>query len=273
MDYETKIWRPSGLDAEFLRGNFIKYKYEYHSHDTACLALITRGAIAIRMRGKELVARRGDVYAIDPDEPHAGTALDAGGWSLRTMYVDTATLFRTLTDGDASLKSLVLRGPIIRDRQLAKTFSRLHKCSEDNVSPLAQEGTAIEFAQHLFRSHVEIDMPASRVGNESSSVSKAKELMTTRVGENFSLAEIASATGLPPYRLYRAFQREVGMTPHEFQRQARIRFATSLIRRGEPLAEIAAASGFTDQAHLTRSFSCRLAVTPGVYRDAHFPRR
>ena len=72
-----------------------------------------------------------------------------------------------------------------------------------------------------------------------------------------------AAAGLPPFRLFRAFERAIGMSPHTYQRQARIRFATGLIKLGHPLRDVAAASGFADQAHLTRSFRRTLGVTPG----------
>jgi transcriptional regulator GlxA family with amidase domain len=77
---------------------------------------------------------------------------------------------------------------------------------------------------------------------------------------------------LPPFRLFRAFARAMGMTPHEYQRQARVRYAMALIRAsargGGALSDIAVASGFADQAHLTRTFRRMLGVTPGAYKTA-----
>jgi AraC-like DNA-binding protein len=58
------------------------------------------------------------------------------------------------------------------------------------------------------------------------------------------------------------------MTPHAYQRQARVRLAVKLIRAGLPLGEVAFATGFSDQAHLTRWFRKMLGVTPGSYRQA-----
>ena len=82
----TKIWRDDELAAaELLRGRFVDYSYDVHTHDKACFALITRGAIRIRMRATEFVARAGDLYAIDAEEPHAGWPIDKWGWSLRTL--------------------------------------------------------------------------------------------------------------------------------------------------------------------------------------------
>src|SRR5579864_8278386 len=89
----TSIWYADDLGAaELLRGHFCDYAYDVHSHERACFALITSGAIRIRTRGAEMVARAGDLYAIDADEPHIGWPVDADGWSLRTLYVDITHL-------------------------------------------------------------------------------------------------------------------------------------------------------------------------------------
>jgi len=74
---DINIWRSSDLQAELIRGRFIDYAYDVHTHETACFALLTEGQIRIRMRGNEFVAHKGDLYAIDADEPHAGWAIDA----------------------------------------------------------------------------------------------------------------------------------------------------------------------------------------------------
>src|ERR1700753_3552169 len=89
---ETKLWFLKDTNAEFLRGRFCDFSYDTHTHDTACLALITRGAIRIRMKGTQFVARAGDLYAINADEWHAGWPIDGAGWSQRTVYVDLALL-------------------------------------------------------------------------------------------------------------------------------------------------------------------------------------
>jgi AraC-like DNA-binding protein len=59
----------------------------------------------------------------------------------------------------------------------------------------------------------------------------------------------------------------------------RLDFARSRLGRGAPLAELALATGFVDQAHFTRMFRSAFGVTPARYarlraanglgRDAH----
>jgi AraC-like DNA-binding protein len=262
---ETRLWCAADLGAELLRGRFSDFAYDLHTHDTACLALITAGAIRIRMRGGSFIAHQGDLYAIDPDEPHAGRPIDARGWSQRTIYVDLAQLRGRLMD-DRQAGSI--SGPIIRDAALAAQFMAVHRYSELDSPALLRDASYLDFAQSLFQRHVTGQPPAAVIGQEHQAVRRARDYLDHHLGERVSLAAVAKAADLTPYRLYRAFERSMAMTPHHYQRQARIRLAVRLIRRGVALADIAAAAGFADQAHLTRSFQSRMGVTPGAYRAA-----
>jgi transcriptional regulator GlxA family with amidase domain len=61
----------------------------------------------------------------------------------------------------------------------------------------------------------------------------------------------------------------VGITPHAYQTQVRVRHAKSLLCAGLPIATVAAQTGFYDQAHLTRHFKGIVGLPPGRYvRDA-----
>jgi hypothetical protein len=69
---QAKLCSVDELGAEMLQARFDDFSHDLHTRNTACLALITEGAIRIRMQGGEFIARAGDLYAINPDEPHAG---------------------------------------------------------------------------------------------------------------------------------------------------------------------------------------------------------
>jgi hypothetical protein len=89
----TKIWRADDLGgAELLRGSFSNYAYDVHTHDRACFALITRGAIRTGTPGSEFVAQAGDLYAIDADEPHPGWP---SWWQGRNRQHNTLAVRRT----------------------------------------------------------------------------------------------------------------------------------------------------------------------------------
>ena len=69
---------------------------------------------------------------------------------------------------------------------------------------------------------------------------------------------MARRCGLPRHHLIRAFRRETGLTPHAYLVDVRVRRARDRLRRGEMPGDVAAATGFCDQAHLTRAFKARL---------------
>jgi AraC family transcriptional regulator len=59
--------------------------------------------------------------------------------------------------------------------------------------------------------------------------------------------------GRSPFHFTRVFTRSVGVTPYRYVVHLRLRRALELIReRRSGLAEIAAATGFSDQSHLSR---------------------
>lgn len=264
---EVACWRAPDLGGELLKGRFSDFSYEVHTHDTACFALLTRGAIRIRMRGQEITARKGDLYAIEADEPHAGWPVDQAGWALRTLYVDSCYL-RSLVGDEDSKRSLDLKGPIIRDRKLTSMLYAVHYCSQSQGPRLRREETYMAFATRLFERHVSNARDVAVSGSESRAIRRAREFIDFSVDRNISLTDIADAAGLTAYRLYRNFEKATGMTPHAYQRQARVRMAVKLIRSNRPLGEVASATGFADQAHLNRWFRRMLGVTPGIYRQA-----
>ena len=57
------------------------------------------------------------------------------------------------------------------------------------------------------------------------------------------------------------------MTPGEYLRRCRLERARRLMQRSAaPLAEIAAAAGFSDQSHFSNAFRKIFGVSPGAFR-------
>ena len=83
-----------------------------------------------------------------------------------------------------------------------------------------------------------------------------------------TLADVATAAGCSRFVAYRAFRGRYGLPPSEYQRLLRLRTARRALAGGAAIADAAAASGFADQAHLTRWFRRCYGITPGAYRAA-----
>jgi AraC-like DNA-binding protein len=102
--------------------------------------------------------------------------------------------------------------------------------------------------------------------NEPRAVTRARAYLDEELSNKITLQKLAVVSGLTPFRLLRAFTRCVGLTPHGYQVQARIRRAHALLTGGTAIADAAAAVGFADQAHLTRVYKTIMGATPGQFR-------
>jgi methylphosphotriester-DNA--protein-cysteine methyltransferase len=98
-----------------------------------------------------------------------------------------------------------------------------------------------------------------------------------RLAEARALAQV----GEPPHRpvalgqrtLQRMFLQYAGVSPTWVIRRYRLLEAAEMVREGRPVswAEIAAALGYADQAHLIRDFRAAIGQTPAAYASAQSP--
>ncbi|MBB1252030.1 helix-turn-helix transcriptional regulator [Streptomyces sp. OF3] len=81
------------------------------------------------------------------------------------------------------------------------------------------------------------------------------------------VAELADEVALSPRQLHRRALAAFGYGPKTLARVLRLRAALPLITSGRPLAEVAAATGYADQAHLTREVRALTGLPPGRLRS------
>jgi len=88
-----------------------------------------------------------------------------------------------------------------------------------------------------------------------------------RYAESTSLGELAATTGYSVFHTCRVFRATTGTTIHGFRRELRLRHALArILDSGESLTDIAIATGFASQSHLTNLFRARFGITPGRAR-------
>lgn len=81
-----------------------------------------------------------------------------------------------------------------------------------------------------------------------------------------TLDELARVAALSPWHFQRQFKSHFHVTPHQMLMAIRLWRAKGFLTHGMPAAEVAAATGLTDQSHLTRAFTHRYGITPVRYQ-------
>ena len=87
------------------------------------------------------------------------------------------------------------------------------------------------------------------------------------LGPDAGVTDLADLVGTTPRSLQRLFAQWVGVSPKWVLQRHRVHLAADLLAAepGMPLADLAAAVGYYDQAHLGVDFARALGTTPAVY--------
>jgi AraC-like DNA-binding protein len=249
-------------DLPHLEARFTKdgqsLKYGMHSHAELSVALIEAGQSYFCAAGTKEIVGPGDLMIINPGLVHACQPLKGvASWGYSILFVDIDWL-AALQVQDGSPELAPIGEQVLRSSQLSGRFRQLlHSLAQPDV--FEREQYAIEFLSALYRQG---GVAVKAIPNGR--LQRAIEFMHDRFTERLRLDEVAKVAELSPNHFTRLFRDNFGLTPHSYLIDLRIQRSRWLLRRaGLSLAEIALASGFSDQAHWQRHYRRRLAITPG----------
>lgn len=267
----TRYRRVPDRPLEAMRAGFRRHAYRPHSHETYSFGVTETGAQAFRCRGAARTSAAGMVMAFNPDEPHDGHTATADGFVYRIVHIGPDLVADVLGDaagGDAGLP--LFAEPVVDDPRLAFALRRLNAALLGGADPLVRDERLTAAVLALVRRAGRRAPAVHSVDGASGArmiVARAQAALTDDL-DGPGLAELAVAAGCSRYALYRAFQEVHGMPPSDYRRQLRLREARRLLSGGTAIADAAARTGFTDQAHLTRWFVRCYGVTPAAYARA-----
>jgi AraC family transcriptional regulator len=96
---------------------------------------------------------------------------------------------------------------------------------------------------------------------------EAQELIHQHFAERLSLYGIANTIQVNPSHLARTFRKHFHCSIGEYVRRLRIEYAVrEMLESDLSLAEIALASGFSDQSHFNHEFKRHMLITPTEYK-------
>lgn len=231
-----------------------------HAHDQFGFGVIQSGAHRSWSGVGPVEAGPGDTITVNPGEMHDGSPIQGGVRRWRMIYADAGPMIRGLTD-DVPDGTEFAR-PAIRDKPLADRVGFLFAALTAAVPDmLAVEQELMRTVAHLLVRHGSRPFPV----RPPPLVARALQRLDDAPERPTTLAELAGLSGVSRFQLLRGFSRTVGVTPHAYLVQQRVRLARRLLLAGRRPAEAAIEAGFADQSHLTRAFRRQLGVTPARY--------
>lgn len=266
-----KVWRiPRLSDLELLHGTYLTQSFPRHTHERYAIGVIEQGALGYFYRGENVVATPGTISLCIPGEAHTGQPAVVEGWSYRMFYFDVAVLQQIASEiADRPRHLPFFQTGVINDDSVAQQLRQAHRKLETRDTPLLEQETALlDVLAQLIHRHANDSPSLYRVGQEPQAITRLKRYIEDHYANDISLDSLSQLTHLSRYHLLRVFRETVGIPPHTYLRQVRIKHAKVMLASGLPIADVAIATGFTDQSHLTRWFKRLWGFTPGQYRNS-----
>lgn len=241
---EVRYYRSEqrGLEIVRLRGSRIFYPE--HSHVSACMAsFVLAGCLRLETRRGISFHEPRSFFSIPSFEPHSLSC--SGSCETVTLCIGN-DLLRAFFDGTESIQEFL--------------------GSLSHVLPLPPDEFSSGFESMLGRLFPAAKTPAA---GEGSFVGALERRLLLCPEEPFDLESFAAERNISRFHLLREFKKWVGLPPHRFQIQNRIRKARKMILHDSlPLTEVALAAGFYDQSHFIRCFRKFAGMTPSEFRES-----
>jgi AraC-like DNA-binding protein len=261
------FWRNPRYDGlECLSATYFTHLFPLHTHETYVVGYVNAGCNVYGQRGARIYSGPGDICLVNPGEVHDGGALE-GAFSYRMTYPSMRLMKEIAEDvtGRSAPEAPSFEPTVVRDADVLDLFRKAHERMEIGEDGLSSDECLVAAYGLLLLRYAEIG-GAAPIGRESSRIGRVRDYLESSFAEPIDLERLAALAGLSRFQLLRAFRRETRMTPHVYLTDCRVRAARRLLAKGDEVADIALACGFSDQSHLTRIFKAHAGVTPGRFR-------
>ncbi|MBI3515265.1 MAG: AraC family transcriptional regulator [Proteobacteria bacterium] len=250
---------PAQPGIERLEAFFVGRGYDPHRHDTYAIGLTLDGVQSFDYRGMTEHSRPRHAVVLHPDERHDGRAGTAAGFRYRLAYVEPR-LIQAALGGQRALP--FVRTPVTRDARLIAALAPALDDLDAPLEDLQRDQIVFDVATAL----AALDRSVERAAGGAvcwRALEAARAFLDANLERAVRAAELEAITGVNRFALARHFRAGLGTSPYRYLVMRRLDRVRRLMRSDVPLAEVAAASGFADQSHMTRQFKRAYGMSPG----------
>ncbi|SPL71772.1 AraC family transcriptional regulator [Acinetobacter stercoris] len=251
---------------ELLKAHYHQKQFSKHVHEGYCIGVIEDGAQSFYRTGSLHIAPKGDIILVNADEIHTGSSAVETGWKYRAIY-PTPEMLRDISQDFFKQKNATpwFQNAVVHDVGLGQQLSLLFDLLEQKNNKLLKESMYLSTIACLLMRYGRAKLYASEFSEAQKKVYVIKDLLLSCPEKDYSLTELAQLVDLSPWHLLRQFKKYMGLPPHAWLVQTRLRKAKELLKNGENIANTAFHCGFSDQSHFNRHFKKAMGVTPAQY--------
>ena len=241
-----KYFRSRQYPIELVISEDINKEFSSHNHaNHYIISLCIKGSVTAILKDKVMHLEENDCFVVPPFMPHAVRLTKTS--TLVSLCMDKSFVEEySPKNGTEILKTILLSKKI--QQQITKSQTEL----------LLQ---TIPYLYELHFTHREVNNPAAMEDDMSILCDK----LTNNLSDSIALDHLARDLYINKYYLIRKCKRYLGLTPHKFHLQSRIRKAQNMLFTGQSITEASVNTGFYDQSHFDKSFKKIVGISPTEY--------
>ena len=266
------------------------YPILMHTHTFYELNIITNGEGRHYIEDKSYPAKKGDIFAFPPRIRHGYYAKNNDEMSIFHLLIDGKLLkqygkelyslpgFHTLfeiepkirqqsenTQMFLSLDDSNFVGFKAKMDELVQIESGKNFIGKDTIISLKAVCLLCDLSR-LISSEMRFNVSPLQP-QQALSIIKATEYINTHYDKQLTLNELSQVALMSRASFLRVFKNLIGMSPMQYLKQIRIRYATEMLEStNESITSIALSCGFFDCSHFIRIFEEQYDTTPNKYR-------
>lgn len=232
----------TGMELIFCDNSNISYPLHNHV-SVLTISIILNGSVILTTNQETKVYKQNETFAIFPYVPHSISTHDS--YTLLSLCIDKNVI--NSVDVTAIQKRIILL--------------LIQALDTEKINPyqifllLNQLNEITDSIDWHFKNH-------------NPYIHALKRQLELYPECKLTVDEMAQNTFISKYHFIRSFKAEVGLTPHQFQIQNRIRKAQRLIHKVETITEVALTTGFCDQSHFIKQFKKYVGLPPLTYKSS-----
>jgi AraC-like DNA-binding protein len=236
-----------GLAFDCVVGCDVAHRFPLHSHRSLCIGLVTEGVRRMKVGDTLLNVAKNEAFIININQPHAIDFTVPHSYIAITINgLTEKDAFRNHVCSDTVMRMLwlVAEAIIQKSDTLANRWTSLYNHIKDNyllTQYSAQTGLLLQ---------------------------KVENYIVENYYNQLTVNEMAKAACMSKFHFCRRFRQTVGMSPHIYLINWRLRHANKCLKNNMPVFDTAIGAGFFDSSHLIKVFQSYMAVSPDDYRKA-----
>ncbi|MCM1288637.1 MAG: helix-turn-helix domain-containing protein [Clostridium sp.] len=230
----------TGIELIFCNHSTISYPLHNHV-SVLTIGIILEGSVVFTQNNETRVYRQNETFVIFPYVPHSILAHEC-----------------------YTMLSLCIGKNVVRNEDVAViqnhiTHLLMQALNMGEINPY-------QILLILKRLEEIVDFSGWQLENKTPYIHDLKKQLELYPECKLTVEEMAKNAFVSKYHFIRSFKAEVGLTPHQFQIQNRIRKAQRLIHKAETITEVALTTGFCDQSHFIKQFEKYVGLPPSTYK-------